>query len=156
MILGASRRRTTIWPVRKRLVLRRELCPPQSLSLLRVLDGIGHYSPQGNHFFAYSIKDKVVEWLDPKLSPTSSPTHKSSILKVTYREGVTIEAIRAVKKTASYSGGSNVEQLCPSIRSYWRTLSIQRRDSAARYEVSPPSRSKLSPSAAQRLAWSKL
>lgn len=27
---------------------------------------IGHYSPRGNHFFAYSIKDKIVEWLDPK------------------------------------------------------------------------------------------
>jgi hypothetical protein len=27
---------------------------------------IGHYNPRGNHFFAYSIKDKVVEWLDPK------------------------------------------------------------------------------------------
>jgi hypothetical protein len=27
---------------------------------------IGHYSPSGNHFFAYSIKNKVVEWLDPK------------------------------------------------------------------------------------------
>ena len=27
---------------------------------------IGHYSPRGNHFFAYSIKGKVVEWLDPK------------------------------------------------------------------------------------------
>ena len=27
---------------------------------------IGHYSPAGNHFFAYSIKDKVVAWLDPK------------------------------------------------------------------------------------------
>ena len=27
---------------------------------------IGHYNPSGNHFFAYSIKDKVVEWLDPK------------------------------------------------------------------------------------------
>jgi len=27
---------------------------------------IGHYSPRGNHFFAYSIKDKVVQWLDPK------------------------------------------------------------------------------------------
>jgi hypothetical protein len=30
---------------------------------------IGHYSPSGNHFFAYSIKDKVVEWLDPKPIP---------------------------------------------------------------------------------------
>jgi hypothetical protein len=27
---------------------------------------IGHYNPRGNHFFAYSIKSKVVEWLDPK------------------------------------------------------------------------------------------
>jgi len=27
---------------------------------------IGHYSPRGNHFFAYSIKDTVVKWLDPK------------------------------------------------------------------------------------------
>jgi len=27
---------------------------------------IGHYSPVGNHFFAYSIKDRIVEWLDPK------------------------------------------------------------------------------------------
>jgi hypothetical protein len=27
---------------------------------------IGHYNPRGNHFFAYSIKDRVVEWLDPK------------------------------------------------------------------------------------------
>jgi hypothetical protein len=27
---------------------------------------IGHYSPIGNHFFAYSIKDTIVDWLDPK------------------------------------------------------------------------------------------
>jgi hypothetical protein len=27
---------------------------------------IGHYNPAGNHFFAYSIKDKIVDWLDPK------------------------------------------------------------------------------------------
>lgn len=27
---------------------------------------IGHYSPAGNHFFAFSIKPKIVEWLDPK------------------------------------------------------------------------------------------
>ena len=30
---------------------------------------IGHYNPSGNHFFAYSIKDKIVEWLDPKPLP---------------------------------------------------------------------------------------
>lgn len=27
---------------------------------------IGHYKPSGNHFFAYSIKDTLVDWLDPK------------------------------------------------------------------------------------------
>jgi hypothetical protein len=27
---------------------------------------IGHYNPAGNHFFAFSIKDTVIEWLDPK------------------------------------------------------------------------------------------
>jgi hypothetical protein len=27
---------------------------------------IGHYSPAGNHFFAFSIKDSIVDWLEPK------------------------------------------------------------------------------------------
>jgi hypothetical protein len=27
---------------------------------------IGHYNPLGNHLFAFSIKDALVEWLDPK------------------------------------------------------------------------------------------
>ena len=27
---------------------------------------IGHYNPSGNHFFAYTLKDTLVEWLDPK------------------------------------------------------------------------------------------
>ena len=27
---------------------------------------IGHYKPQGNHFFAFEIKDALVNWLDPK------------------------------------------------------------------------------------------
>lgn len=27
---------------------------------------IGHYSPAGNHFFAYSIKDPILDWLAPK------------------------------------------------------------------------------------------
>lgn len=27
---------------------------------------IGHYNPAGNHFFAYSIKDRIVDWLEPK------------------------------------------------------------------------------------------
>ena len=30
---------------------------------------IGHYSPAGNHFFAFSIKDTIVDWLDPKPIP---------------------------------------------------------------------------------------
>jgi hypothetical protein len=27
---------------------------------------IGHYSPAGNHFFAFAIKNTIVDWLDPK------------------------------------------------------------------------------------------
>lgn len=27
---------------------------------------IGHYNPKGNHFFAYAIKDVIVDWLEPK------------------------------------------------------------------------------------------
>ncbi len=27
---------------------------------------LGHYNPTGNHFFAFSIRKKIVEWLDPK------------------------------------------------------------------------------------------
>ncbi len=27
---------------------------------------VGHYNPRGNHFFAYSIKPRVVDWLNPK------------------------------------------------------------------------------------------
>lgn len=27
---------------------------------------IGHYSPAGNHFFAFSIKNEIVNWLNPK------------------------------------------------------------------------------------------
>jgi hypothetical protein len=30
---------------------------------------IGHYNPRGNHFFAYSIKDRIVAWLEPKPVP---------------------------------------------------------------------------------------
>jgi len=34
---------------------------------------VGHYSPKGNHFFAFAIKDAVVRWLDPK-----PPAHRES------------------------------------------------------------------------------
>jgi hypothetical protein len=37
---------------------------------------IGHYSPAGNHFFAYAIKDRVVDWLDPKPLPYRDTTQR--------------------------------------------------------------------------------
>lgn len=37
---------------------------------------IGHYNPAGNHFFAYSIKEHVVDWLDPKPLPYRDTTQK--------------------------------------------------------------------------------
>lgn len=30
---------------------------------------IGHYSPAGNHFFAFAIKDEIINWLDPTPGP---------------------------------------------------------------------------------------
>ena len=27
---------------------------------------IGHYTPAGNHLFAYAIRQSVVDWLEPK------------------------------------------------------------------------------------------
>ena len=38
---------------------------------------IGHYNPRGNHFFAYSIKDAVVQWLDPKPITYRNPDPQS-------------------------------------------------------------------------------
>ncbi len=37
---------------------------------------IGHYSPAGNHFFAFSIKSKVVEWLNPKPISYQNPSQQ--------------------------------------------------------------------------------
>ncbi len=37
---------------------------------------IGHYNPAGNHFFAYTLKDRVVEWLDPKPLPYRTTSQK--------------------------------------------------------------------------------
>jgi hypothetical protein len=34
-----------------------------------LVNGAGHFNPMGNHFIAYSIKDKVIELLDPKPVP---------------------------------------------------------------------------------------
>ena len=40
---------------------------------------IGHYTPSGNHFFAYAIKDKLVEWLDPK--PITYQANDSKLIR---------------------------------------------------------------------------
>ncbi len=37
---------------------------------------IGHYSPAGNHFFAYALKDRVVDWLAPKPLPYGDTAQK--------------------------------------------------------------------------------
>ena len=39
----------------------------------------GHYKPSGNHFFAYSLKDKLVEWLDPK--PITYQQNDSNLIR---------------------------------------------------------------------------
>jgi hypothetical protein len=38
---------------------------------------IGHYNPRGNHFFAYSVKDTVVKWLNPKPISYRNPNPES-------------------------------------------------------------------------------
>ena len=38
---------------------------------------IGHYNPTGNHFFAYKIKDAVIQMLDPKPFPYGSKNSRS-------------------------------------------------------------------------------
>jgi hypothetical protein len=37
---------------------------------------IGHYNPAGNHLFAYALKDRVVDWLDPKPLPYRDTTQQ--------------------------------------------------------------------------------
>ena len=39
---------------------------------------IGHYNPRGNHFFAYAIKDALLDWLDPK-PPAYGDTRQSPL-----------------------------------------------------------------------------
>jgi len=42
---------------------------------------IGHYNPAGNHFFAYSIKDRIVEWLYPKPITYQDPSRRMTDFK---------------------------------------------------------------------------
>jgi len=37
---------------------------------------IGHYNPAGNHFFAYALKDRVVDWLEPTPLPYRDTAQK--------------------------------------------------------------------------------
>ena len=37
---------------------------------------IGHYNPAGNHFFTYSIKDRIIDWLDPKPITYKDPSER--------------------------------------------------------------------------------
>jgi hypothetical protein len=39
-----------------------------------MVGGYGHYNPRGNHFFAYSIKDSLLDVLDPKPLPYQDRT----------------------------------------------------------------------------------
>jgi hypothetical protein len=48
---------------------------------------IGHYNPQGNHFFAYSLKSGLVKWLDPKPF-TYQPGDQPSVDFAGYLEGL--------------------------------------------------------------------
>jgi len=43
----------------------------------RQLYFVGHYNARGNHFFAYSIKDTIVSWLDPKPVPYQKQDEES-------------------------------------------------------------------------------
>jgi len=42
---------------------------------------IGHYNPRGNHFFAYSLKNVIVSWLDPKPITYRKPDPESNEFK---------------------------------------------------------------------------
>ncbi len=42
-----------------------------------LVNGEGHPNPMGNHFIAYTMKDKIVGWLDPKPVHISHLTYKA-------------------------------------------------------------------------------
>ena len=44
-----------------------------SLELYKKRYLTGHYNPAGNHFLAFSIKNKVVDWLEPKPATYGGP-----------------------------------------------------------------------------------
>ena len=40
---------------------------------------IGHYTPTGNHFFAYAVKDQLAQWLDPPPPAYADNGHETLI-----------------------------------------------------------------------------
>jgi hypothetical protein len=40
-----------------------------AVSRVYMVGGDSHYNPRGNHFFAYALKDRLLELLDPKPLP---------------------------------------------------------------------------------------
>ena len=47
-----------------------------------------HLNPMGNHFIAYAMKDKIVQWLDPKPVPYQQPAAQSVSFKGYLHGGV--------------------------------------------------------------------
>jgi hypothetical protein len=39
---------------------------PEQYTERYYINGVGHYNPSGNHFFAFSIKEELINWLTPK------------------------------------------------------------------------------------------
>ncbi len=53
-----------------------------------LVNDLGHPNPMGNHFIAYAMKDKMVEWLDPKPVPYQQPEVQSVNFKGYLQGGV--------------------------------------------------------------------
>jgi len=53
-----------------------------------LVNGAGHFNPMGNHFLAYSMKDKVVAMIDPKPVPYQQPNARAINFKGYLKGGV--------------------------------------------------------------------
>lgn len=53
-----------------------------------LVNGRGHFNPSGNHFIAYSLKDAVVAWLEPKPLPYQQPATREINFKEYLRGGM--------------------------------------------------------------------
>jgi len=50
-----------------------------------MIGGDGHYNPRGNRFFAYALKDRTLELLNPKPLPIRIEALTQSASADTYR-----------------------------------------------------------------------